>query len=60
MNILQVLDLVSHTNDTLGPVDIIVNNAGLGFYTTMKNCHLDEWEKTVDVNCKVKMSLIRS
>ena len=47
---------MSHTNDTLGPVDIIVNCAGVGFYTTMKNCHLDEWEKMVDVNCKVKLS----
>lgn len=47
---------MSHTNDTLGPVDIIVNCAGLGIYTTMKNCHFDEWEKMVDVNCKVKKS----
>ncbi|KAL9971919.1 hypothetical protein ACROYT_G018142 [Oculina patagonica] len=54
----QVLDLVSHTNDTLGPVDIIVNNAGVGYYTTMKNCHLDEWEKTVDVNCKGVLNCI--
>lgn len=53
----QVLDLVSRTNDTLGPVDIIVNCAGLGFYTTMKNCNLDEWEKMVDVNCKVLTQL---
>ncbi|KAL9971921.1 hypothetical protein ACROYT_G018144 [Oculina patagonica] len=54
----QVLDLVSHTNDTLGPVDIIVNCAGLGYYTTMKNCHLEEWEKMVDVNCKGVMNCI--
>ena len=47
---------MSHTNDTLGPVDIIVNCAGLGIYTTMKNCHFDEWDKMVDVNCKVKTS----
>ena len=49
----KVFDLVSHTNGTLGPVDIIVNCAGLGYYTTMSNCHLDEWERMVDVNCKV-------
>lgn len=53
----QVLDLVSRTNDTLGPVDIMVNCAGLGFYTTMKNCNLDEWEKMIDVNCKVLTQL---
>lgn len=54
----EVLDLVSHTNDTLGPVDIIVNCAGLGYYTTMKNCRLDEWERMVDVNCKGVMNCI--
>ncbi|KAJ7376858.1 hypothetical protein OS493_032006 [Desmophyllum pertusum] len=54
----QVLDLVSHTNDTLGPVDIIVNCAGLGIYTTMKNCHFDVWEKMVDVNCKGVMNCV--
>ena len=51
----QVVDLVSHTKDTLGPVDILINCAGLGFYTTMKNCNLEEWEKMVDVNCKVRV-----
>ena len=47
---------MARTTDTLGPVDVIVNCAGLGIYTTMKNCHFDEWEKMVDVNCKVNMS----
>lgn len=54
----QVVDLVSHTKDTLGPVDILINCAGLGFYTTMKNCNLEEWEKMVDVNCKGVMNCI--
>ena len=45
--------MVAHTKKTLGPVDIIVNCAGLGYYTTLKNCLLDEWERMVDVNCKV-------
>lgn len=54
----QVLELVTRTTDTLGPVDVIVNCAGLGIYTTMKNCHFDEWEKMVDVNCKGVMNCI--
>jgi NADP-dependent 3-hydroxy acid dehydrogenase YdfG len=35
-----------------GPVDIIVNCAGVMYFTLMKNCHEDEWERTIDVNCK--------
>ncbi|XP_074621791.1 uncharacterized protein LOC141880232 [Acropora palmata] len=54
----EVLDLVAHTKKTLGPVDIIVNCAGLGYYTTLKNCLVDEWERMVDVNCKGVMNSI--
>ncbi|XP_038055416.1 uncharacterized oxidoreductase SSP1627-like [Patiria miniata] len=48
----QVKDLIAKTEAELGPVDILVNNAGIGYYTMMRNLKEDEWEKTVDVNCK--------
>ncbi len=51
---LQMESMVKQTEDTLGPVDIIVNCAGVMYYTMMKNLHLDEWERTVDINCKVR------
>eukprot|EP00238_Polyblepharides_amylifera_P003638 CAMPEP_0196578884 /NCGR_PEP_ID=MMETSP1081-20130531/11609_1 /TAXON_ID=36882 /ORGANISM="Pyramimonas amylifera, Strain CCMP720" /LENGTH=257 /DNA_ID=CAMNT_0041898271 /DNA_START=86 /DNA_END=859 /DNA_ORIENTATION=- len=35
-----------------GPVDILVNVAGVMYFTLMKNLHEEEWEQTVDVNCK--------
>lgn len=54
----EVFNLVSHTNETLGPVDMIINCAGLGLYTTMKNCLVDDWEKMIDVNCKGVMNCI--
>mmetsp|Transcript_43710 Transcript_43710/g.52855 ORF Transcript_43710/g.52855 Transcript_43710/m.52855 type:complete len:257 (-) Transcript_43710:351-1121(-) len=44
--------LVKATEDTFGPVDIMVNCAGVMYFTLMKNLHEDEWEKTIDVNCK--------
>ncbi|CAH1778393.1 unnamed protein product [Owenia fusiformis] len=44
--------MVRHTETTLGPVDIIVNNAGVMYYTLMKNLHENEWEKQIDINCK--------
>ena len=49
----KVADLVQHTECTLGPVDILVNNAGVMYYTFMKSIKEDEWNKQIDVNCKV-------
>ena len=46
-------ELVKHTEATLGPVNILVNNAGVMFYTMMKNLNEEQWEQQVDINCKV-------
>ncbi|XP_069130390.1 uncharacterized protein [Argopecten irradians] len=48
----EVKQLVSQTESILGPVDIMVNNAGTMYYTMMKNLHEDEWERQIDVNIK--------
>jgi len=48
----QVRDGVQRTESLLGPVDILVNSAGVLYYTLMKNLHIEEWQKTVDVNIK--------
>ncbi|KAL5012442.1 hypothetical protein ScPMuIL_010993 [Solemya velum] len=48
----EVKELVHHTELTLGPVDILVNCAGVMYYTMMKNLHEDEWERQIDINCK--------
>ena len=50
---LQVQELVQQTEMALGPVDILVNCAGVMYYTLMKNIHQDEWDRTIDINCKV-------
>ena len=47
-----VCDLVTTTESKLGPIDILVNCAGVMYFTRMKNCHLDEWEEMIDVNIK--------
>ncbi|CAM9715035.1 unnamed protein product [Phaeothamnion confervicola] len=41
-----------HDTTALGPIDIWVNNAGVMYFTKMKNLHEDEWERMIDVNCK--------
>jgi len=48
----QVKHLVHETEKRLGDVDILVNNAGVMYYTLMKNLHVDEWNRQVDVNIK--------
>lgn len=48
----QVEALIHAANDELGPVDILVSCAGVMYFTMMKNCHVEDWERTVDVNCK--------
>lgn len=48
----QVEALVQATEEELGPVDILVSCAGVMYFTMMANAHVEEWERTVDVNCK--------
>ncbi|KAL4939211.1 hypothetical protein BDV06DRAFT_199319 [Aspergillus oleicola] len=48
----QVEELVKAATDELGPVDILVACAGVMYFTMMANTQMDEWERTVDVNCK--------
>ncbi|PSS03633.1 hypothetical protein BD289DRAFT_358969 [Coniella lustricola] len=48
----QVEALIKATEEKLGQVDILVACAGVMYYTLMKNVQVEEWERTVDVNCK--------
>ncbi|CAI7567107.1 unnamed protein product [Penicillium viridicatum] len=48
----QVEALVQAASEELGPVDILVACAGVMYFTMMANTQMDEWERTVDVNCK--------
>jgi len=43
---------VIQVKEELGRVDILVNCAGVMYFTMMKNLHYDEWEQTIDINCK--------
>lgn len=48
----QVEALVRAAEQELGPVDILVSCAGVMYFTMMANAKTDEWDRTVDVNCK--------
>lgn len=51
----DVQTLVKKAEQSLGPVDILVNVAGVMYFTLMSNVNWDQWERTVDVNCKGTM-----
>lgn len=54
----RVQALVESAEEDLGPVEILVNCAGVMYYTLMQNLRQDEWERTVEVNCKGAVNCI--
>lgn len=48
----QVTALVAATRQHLGAVDVLVSCAGVMYYTLMAEPKVEQWERTVDVNCK--------
>jgi len=54
----QVKALVELAEGELGPVEILVNCAGIMYYTLMRNLREDEWERTVEVNCKGALNCV--
>ena len=57
----QVESLVRAATEQLGgPVDILVSCAGVMYYTLMKNAQTEEWDRTVDVNCKGLLNCLSS
>lgn len=56
----QVGSLISRAEEELGPVDVLVNCAGVMYYTLMKNLREEEWARTVEVNCKGALNCIGS
>jgi NADP-dependent 3-hydroxy acid dehydrogenase YdfG len=54
----QARSLVARAEEELGPVEILVNCAGVMYYTLMKNQREEEWERTVEVNCKGALNCV--
>lgn len=50
----MVRQAISH----YGKVDILVNCAGVMYYTLMSKCNQDQWAQQIDVNCHGTMNCI--
>ncbi|AXI10963.1 glucose 1-dehydrogenase [Oceanobacillus sp. 143] len=42
--------VISETESTFGPINILVNNAGISFNKTFEECTLDDYMKIVNIN----------
>lgn len=47
-----VAQMVADTTERFGGVDVLVNNAGLGFFDPLDQGELEQWHTMVDVNIK--------
>lgn len=68
-NVVQVCDVTDYSQckelvmtciDKWGSVDVLVNNAGLGFFDPLEEGNIDQWHTMVDVNVKGVLNCIHS
>lgn len=48
----SVNSAISTTVETFGPVDVLINNAGVMPLSFMESCDVDGWDSMIDVNIK--------
>ncbi|XP_054272326.1 uncharacterized protein LOC128992659 [Macrosteles quadrilineatus] len=51
-NAQQVTNCIQDIEERIGPIDVLVNNAGVMFYQMITKCDLPRWQHMVDVNVK--------
>lgn len=44
------IEVIQKTIDTYGQLDVLMNNAGMGYYKTIEDTTVEEWSHTMNVN----------
>jgi 3-oxoacyl-[acyl-carrier protein] reductase len=56
----QVERLVKATRREFGEIDIVVNNAGIGWFGAIQEATEEDWDRVIDTNLKAPFLLMRS
>jgi NADP-dependent 3-hydroxy acid dehydrogenase YdfG len=56
----EVKNLINTTIDKFGKIDILINNAGLGYVAPLKEGKLEDWHRMFDVNVNGLLSCIHT
>lgn len=56
----EIASLVPRTEDSLGPIEILINNAGVGSFSPIQDASESDWDKMLDTNLKAVFLLIKA
>ncbi|MBW3560945.1 MAG: 3-oxoacyl-ACP reductase FabG [Actinobacteria bacterium] len=56
----QVRQVVDHVSDRLGPIEVLVNNAGIFPWTDWEEISVDEWDRVMAVNARGPFLMARA
>ena len=56
----EIAPLVSKTEQSLGPIEILVNNAGIGYFGPVQEASEANWDSILDTNLKAVFLLSRA
>ena len=56
----EIVPLVSKTEQSLGPIEILVNNAGIGYFGPVQEASEANWDSVLDTNLKAVFLLSRA
>jgi NADP-dependent 3-hydroxy acid dehydrogenase YdfG len=55
----ELAALVKNTEASLGPIDILINNAGIGYFAPVQDTREADWDAVLDTNLKAVFLLCR-
>jgi NAD(P)-dependent dehydrogenase (short-subunit alcohol dehydrogenase family) len=56
----EITSLVPRTEDALGPIEILINNAGVGSFSPVQDASESDWDTMLDTNLKAVFLLTKA